>query len=46
MALNKESNAFINLKYIFPNVSDAKLTAGIYNGPQIRELMKIISIEL
>ena len=27
-------------KYIFPRVSDAKLTEGIVNGPQIRELMK------
>ena len=40
MALNKESNVFIHLKYIFTYISDAKLTAGIFNGPQIRELMK------
>ena len=39
MALNKESNAFIH-QYIFPYVSDAKLTAEIFNGPQIRELIK------
>ena len=39
-ALNKEGNAFIHLKNIFPGVSNAKLMAGIFNGPQIRELIK------
>ena len=39
-AFYKEGNAFIHLKYIFHIVSDAKLTEGIFNGPQIRELMK------
>ena len=39
-ALNKEGNAFIHLKHIFPGVSNAKLMAGIFNGPQIRELIK------
>ena len=36
MTLNKEGNAFIHLKYICPHICDAKLTAGIFNGPQIR----------
>ena len=39
-ALNKEGYAFIYLKNIFPHISDAKLMGGIFNGPQIRELMK------
>ena len=39
-ALNKEGNALIHLKNIFPQISDAKLMAGILNCPQIRELMR------
>lgn len=29
----------------FPNLSDAKIKAGIFVGPQIRELMKTIDVE-
>ena len=39
-ALDKESRAFVFLKQKFPRVSEAKLTAGIFDGPQIRELLK------
>lgn len=39
-AVNKESRAFTYLKQKFPRVSEAKLNAGIFYGPQIRELMK------
>ena len=40
-------NAFIHLKYIFPiYLSDAKLTVGIFKGPQIREFIKNVSIEM
>lgn len=39
-ALDKSSDAFLYLKEKFPRISEAKLTAGIFNGPQIRELFK------
>ena len=39
-ALNKENRSFKFLQTKFPAVSDAKLRAGVFNGPQIRELMK------
>ena len=39
-ALNKESQVFIFLVTKFPKVSDAKISAGIFDGPQIRMLMK------
>uniref|UniRef100_UPI00358FBB52 uncharacterized protein n=1 Tax=Myxine glutinosa TaxID=7769 RepID=UPI00358FBB52 len=39
-ALNKEGRAFAFLNNKFPRVSEAKLKAGIFDGPQIRELMK------
>uniref|UniRef100_A0A6A7G1J7 Uncharacterized protein n=1 Tax=Hirondellea gigas TaxID=1518452 RepID=A0A6A7G1J7_9CRUS len=39
-ALNKDGRAFLFLTKKFPRVSDAKLKAGIFDGPQIRELMK------
>uniref|UniRef100_UPI00358FB395 uncharacterized protein n=1 Tax=Myxine glutinosa TaxID=7769 RepID=UPI00358FB395 len=39
-ALNKEGRAFAFLNKKFPRVSEAKLKAGIFDGPQIRELMK------
>uniref|UniRef100_UPI00358FD4EB uncharacterized protein n=1 Tax=Myxine glutinosa TaxID=7769 RepID=UPI00358FD4EB len=38
--LNKEGRAFAFLNKKFPRVSEAKLKAGIFDGPQIRELMK------
>lgn len=39
-ALNKSNPSFEFLKTKFPALSDAKLKAGVFNGPQIRELMK------
>ena len=38
--INKESPAFAFIKHTLPQVSDAKLKAGIFDGPQIRSLMK------
>ena len=38
--INKESPAFAFIKHTIPQVSDAKLKAGIFDGPQIRSLMK------
>ena len=42
-ALNKESLLRIYFKYLlqkFPLISDAKLHAGIFDGPKIRTLLK------
>jgi hypothetical protein len=39
-ALEKNGKAVLFLKKKFPRVSEAKLLAGIFDGPQIRELMK------
>ena len=39
-ALNKECRAFAFLNNKFPRVSEDKQKAGIFDGPQIRELMK------
>lgn len=39
-SLKKESQVFLFLAKKFPKVSDAKLSAGIFDGPQIRLLMK------
>ena len=39
-ALNRESDCFIYLCDTFPALSTEKLRAGIFNGPQIRRLMK------
>jgi len=39
-ALNKTSRAVAFLKDKFPRISEAKLEAGIFDGPQIRKLMK------
>jgi len=38
-ALNKEGNAFKYLPLRFPYISEAKLKAGIFVGPRIRELL-------
>src|SRR5206468_12577224 len=37
--MDKEGAGFKYLKFKFPKTSDAKLTAGIFIGPQIRELL-------
>ena len=39
-ALNKNGQSFRFLQTKFPYVSDTKFCAGVFNGPQIRELMK------
>lgn len=39
-AFNKQSTAFLYIQKKFPHISDAKLNAGIFDGPQIRSLMK------
>ncbi|KAJ4446592.1 hypothetical protein ANN_13289 [Periplaneta americana] len=38
-AMDKQSDGFLYLKSKFPKVSDAKLKAGIFIGPQIQSLM-------
>ena len=38
--INKESAAFAFIKQTFPQVSDTKLNAGIFDGLRIRSLMK------
>ena len=39
-ALNKEGQAFKYIQQKFPQISDAKLNAGIFDGLQIRTLLK------
>lgn len=39
-ALNKEGNCFKYICSQFPGLSDEKLKAGVFDGPQIRTLMK------
>ena len=39
-ALNKSNPSFKFLQSKFSATSDAKLGAGVFNGPQIRELMR------
>jgi len=39
-ALNKEGECFEYLEIKFPRISVAKLKEGIFNGPQIRTLLK------
>jgi hypothetical protein len=38
-ALNKNGNTFGFICSLFPNLSEAKLKAGIFNGPQIRKML-------
>ena len=44
-SLVKEGQAFAYLQHKFPYISDAKLKAGIFNGHQIRELMRDVSFD-
>ena len=39
-ALNKEGDCFKYLKKKFPKLSDAKIKEGVFDGPQIRKLLK------
>ena len=41
-ALDRESRAFDFLKEKFPRLSEAKITAGIFDGPQIKQVMKSV----
>ena len=45
-ALNKEGKAFEYLRQKFPQISDAKLHAGIFDGPQIRSLLRDRNFEI
>ena len=38
--LNPESNAFKHIQELFPKLSEAKIKAGIFVGPQVKRLMK------
>lgn len=44
-ALDKKGRAVAFLKEKFPRISEAKLEAGIFDGPQIRELLKDAKFE-
>ena len=44
-ALDKDGQSFRFLQTKFPYVSDAKVRAGVFDGPQIRELMKYSSFD-
>lgn len=39
-SLDKEGRAFAYLRLIFPRLSDAKIKEGIFDGPQIRKVLK------
>jgi len=39
-AMNKQNEAFLFIQKKFPHISDAKVNAGIFDGPQIRSLIK------
>lgn len=39
-ALNKTGSAFLHLREMFTNLSDAKIKEGVFDGPQIRQVLK------
>ena len=39
-ALNKDGDAFQHIDALFPYLSDAKKKAGIFTGPQIRQMLR------
>lgn len=39
-ALNKDGDAFNYLLHFFPRISNEKIRQGVFNGPQIRELLQ------
>lgn len=45
-ALDKDSRAFIYLKTIFTNLSVAKISEGVFDGPQIRKLLLSPTFEM
>jgi len=44
-ALNQEGNTFQQIRHMFPKLSDAKIKAGIFVGPQVREMLKSEELE-
>ena len=44
-ALDVESGAFQEVRHMFPKLSDAKVKAGIFVGPQIKTMLKSKSLE-
>ena len=44
-ALDSQSSGFQNILCIFPKLSDAKLKAGVFTGPQIRCLLDSEDLE-
>jgi len=39
-ALDKESATFKHLQQLFPNLSEAKVKAGVFIGPQVKKVIK------
>ncbi|XP_062704623.1 uncharacterized protein LOC115265503 [Aedes albopictus] len=39
-ALNKDSESFKFITKLFPKLSEAKITAGVFTGPQVKKLIK------
>lgn len=44
-ALDKNGKCFQSLLKIFPSLSDAKIKEGVFNGPDIRKVMKSMKFE-
>ena len=44
-ALNPDSTAFQHIRQMFPKVSDAKISAGIFVGPQIKVMLACKELE-
>lgn len=44
-ALDKDGKCFQSLLKIFPSLSDAKIKEGVFNGPDIRKVMKSTEFE-
>ena len=44
-ALNQQGETFGFICSLFPKLSDAKLKAGIFNGPQIRQMLNCTDLE-
>ena len=45
VALDSQSAAFQYICFMFPKLSDAKLKAGVFTGPQIREMLQSQELE-
>lgn len=45
LALDSQSAAFQYICFMFPKLSDAKLKAGVFIGPQIREMLQCQELE-